>query len=361
MGDAIPFLRITGSPKERGRQYGERARDKVHRAVEIYDRWFRDFVNVSWERAREEAKQYVDLIGSYDDEIMEEIEGIAEGAGVDVLDVVILNSRTEVSYGLLPGCTALAATAEAADNGHTIIGQNWDWMPETMGIALLIEIQQPGRPTVLTLTEAGMVGKIGVNSAGLGLCVNLLASDNNQKGTPWHVIARGILNSEMMADAIWAVARTRRAGSGNYLIAHAAGEAVDIESNPLDYHVIYAGRGYLAHSNHFLSTPLRVRDRVKELFPDTFLRYYRANRFLERASPHISLETFTAILRDHFSFPDSICRHPDDRDPESLRIQTNVSVLFDLTEKSMLYTMGPPCTRDYIRFSFAHLGWSRAG
>jgi isopenicillin-N N-acyltransferase-like protein len=53
----------------------------------------------------------------------EEMRGIADGAGRDLLDIVALNVRTEINFGLFSdGCTALAWHTEQ----HSWLGQNWD-------------------------------------------------------------------------------------------------------------------------------------------------------------------------------------------------------------------------------------------
>ena len=56
-------------------------------------------------------------------EYLREIEGVANGAGVDFASILALNIRTEVAYGMAAdGCTALSwKTANAS-----FIAQNWD-------------------------------------------------------------------------------------------------------------------------------------------------------------------------------------------------------------------------------------------
>lgn len=53
----------------------------------------------------------------------EEMRGIADGAGVELLDIVTLNVRTEINFGLFSdGCTALSwHTRDTA-----FLAQNWD-------------------------------------------------------------------------------------------------------------------------------------------------------------------------------------------------------------------------------------------
>ena len=51
------------------------------------------------------------------------MQGIADGSGRDLLDIVALNVRTEINFGLFSdGCTALAWHTEE----RAWLAQNWD-------------------------------------------------------------------------------------------------------------------------------------------------------------------------------------------------------------------------------------------
>lgn len=51
------------------------------------------------------------------------MKGIADGSGHDLLDIVALNVRTEINFGLFSdGCTALAWHT----GNHAWLAQNWD-------------------------------------------------------------------------------------------------------------------------------------------------------------------------------------------------------------------------------------------
>lgn len=64
--------------------------------------------------------------------------------------------------------------------------------PEINPGVILLEIDQTPRPNILMATEAGIVGKIGLNSEGLGVCLNLLGPEHNtMRGVPIHIILRG--------------------------------------------------------------------------------------------------------------------------------------------------------------------------
>src|SRR5207247_6147187 len=110
------------------------------------------------------------------------------------------------SFGLQPSVTA---------NGHTYVGQNWDWAPDVKETLILLVIVQEPRPTVVLLDEAGMIGRMGLNSAGIGMATNTLISEQHQVGVPYNMILRGILNQRTLADAVAAVARPERALSAH--------------------------------------------------------------------------------------------------------------------------------------------------
>lgn len=51
------------------------------------------------------------------------MQGIADGAGKQLLEIVAINVRTEINFGLFSdGCTALAWQTEK----RAWMGQNWD-------------------------------------------------------------------------------------------------------------------------------------------------------------------------------------------------------------------------------------------
>jgi isopenicillin-N N-acyltransferase-like protein len=141
-------------------------------------------------------------------------------------------------FGLgVPECTSFGLLPSVTANAHTFIGQNWDWTPEAGESLIILVVKQEPLPTVVLLTEAGMIGRLGFNSAGIGLMTNTLITDQRQMGVPYNIVLRGILNGWTMGDSIGAVLRAERAIAANYLIAASGGEAIDLEAAPdtLDY------------------------------------------------------------------------------------------------------------------------------
>src|SRR5207248_3288018 len=179
---------------------------------------------------------------------LEEIRGIAEGASVPFEDVLAINVRTEIMFAAkartaaeesrrLGECSAFAVLPEASDDGHTLIGQNWDWLLHSSETTVVLEAKQDGAPDYVTVVEAGLLAKTGMNSSGIGLVTNTVVTDRDQgePGVPYHVILRSILDSENISDAYTAMQRGFRSSSANYLVAHSDGVAVDVEATPGDF------------------------------------------------------------------------------------------------------------------------------
>jgi isopenicillin-N N-acyltransferase-like protein len=76
----FPIVEIAGSAFERGRQHGERARARVERSIANYAGLFA-FVGMDWQEAQRCSAPYRDVIGGFDAALLEEMEGIARGAG----------------------------------------------------------------------------------------------------------------------------------------------------------------------------------------------------------------------------------------------------------------------------------------
>jgi len=353
----FPRLRLKGSPHEIGRQHGAEFASRIHDNIKIYFRNFSHYASLDADAVFARAKGFIPIIESFDRELMDEIRGIADGAKARLEDVVAINARTEMMFKegvkLMHGeCTSLAATSESTTNHHTMIGQNWDWMPQIQKNCVLLEIEQASKPDVITFTEAGVVGKIGMNSDGIGLCCNLLVGAQTVPGVPFHLLCRGILNSSSMGDAVGVIFGNQSGACGNFLIGHGDGEAIDLENTPKGGDYLYGRTGVMSHTNHFESR-VAVEDQGRKLIPDTILRYCRSGKLLNQENGHVGPDSFQRVFKDHFNYPAAICRHRNEALPEPEQLQTNASIIMDLTDRRMMLCHGSPCQGDYDEITFS--------
>lgn len=346
----IPLLRARGTPAECGETIGRALRSEIHANIADYGALFLHYKGADKAKVRRFATDLVPAIEPYAPALVEEMRGLARGADVELADIVALNARTEIMYGLAASeCTSVGVLPEFTRANRTLIGENWDWKALVTGRTVILDLEPADKPHVLVFTEAGFVGKIGLNEAGIGVCANLLGSahDRGQVGVPFHIILRTILTAPNMHKAIQAVTVAKRASSGNYMIGAAGGEIVDIEATPETFDVLYPIDGIVTHSNHFLSPDLKAVDTHRAQSTLSFVRYERARRLISRERGQIDAASFMRVFRDHFSFPHAICRHEDTTQQAAERSISGASIIMDLEAGEMLIAAGPPCEHDY--------------
>jgi isopenicillin-N N-acyltransferase-like protein len=356
----VTKLILAGDAYERGRQHGSQARAKVHLGVEYYKRMWLDNLGGSVEELLTKAAQFEPVVGDFDAQILEELQGIADGAELTLREILLLNARYELMLEavftkdppLAAGeCTSLAAEPVATSDGHTLLAQNWDWGVEVGKHCVLLEIQQEDRPDILTHVEAGFVGHKGLNSAGVGLCVNAMSSqhDRFRPGVPVWALARSVLNCKSLDEAQAKVASADRAASMNFMVAEKSGRIAAMEVTPTDVCALPASSGRLSHCNVFadLDPKRGLEDCLAIRYPLFCTRANRAQQLIQKQD-EVSLESFKSLLCDHANRPESICRHAHDQPADAFVMQTLASVVMDLTAGVLHLADGSPCTNQYI-------------
>ena len=140
--------------------------------------------------------------------------------------------------------------------------------------------------------------------------------------------------------------RSPRGASGNYLLAHRDGVAIDFEVSPDHAYPVYPERGLLTHSNHFQSPVAQNTGVAKYYTGDSLYRDFRARQLLEPKIGSITVDDIKATLRDHFGFPRAICRHPHEY-PGNEPTMTISSQIFDPVNGVVHIAAGQPCEAEY--------------
>jgi isopenicillin-N N-acyltransferase-like protein len=350
----FPVYSLEGDARACGVQHGELAADRVAKTIEFYLGVFGRHSKLSLDQVRERARGYAAQIAAIDGAIMAEIEGIAAGSKQRLEDIVAVNCRTELMYGASRGsraateCTTIVALPEATRERGVIVGKNWDWRSPALDTVVLLRIGQRGKPALVLIVEAGMVGRDGFNEHGIVVCGNMLTSseDTGKVGVPIPILRRRILNSERFYEAIDTLTRSPRGASGNYLLAHRDGVAIDFETTPDHVYPVYPERGLLTHANHFQHLAAQVQGVAKSYNGDSLYRDFRARQLLEPKIGAITVEDVQATLRDEFGAPRSICRSPHEYAGQGSSM-TIASTVFDLSNEVMWVAAGQPTCSEY--------------
>ncbi len=358
----FPVVEVSGGAFERGRIHGELARSRIERSVANYARLFA-FNGMPWEEAQRRSAGYRDVIGAFDASLLEELEGIARGAGRPFGEILALNARTEVlppsflSRADSGECTAIAVSPPGSATGTTLLAQNWDWIGAQREAMIVLRVRENGAPACLTLTEAGMLAKIGFNALGLGVCLNIMRSifDGAHPGVPVHVLLRALLKRGSVRDAVEFSSRLSFGGSSNILMADAGGDAASLEFSPKGMRVLRASQemgATLCHTNHFLHADTagwqatHVPNLSTEARLDCALRHAAAR-------PKHGIEDLKRLLRDESDGLLSVCRKPDPSLPPEARIESVASVIMELERGVMHVAPDVPSRAEYQAVALA--------
>ncbi|MFC2029650.1 C45 family autoproteolytic acyltransferase/hydrolase [Chloroflexota bacterium] len=349
----LQLVELRGEPLERGRSYGARVAEAIRQNVEAYLRLIEEVSGLNRGASLRAAAEYRSVIETHAPDLLVEMMGIADGAGRDLSEILLINTRSELmSAG--DGCTALALAPEASLDGQVLLAQNWDWYTAVEPEPIVLRIVQKDQPEILTLVEAGQVGKIGMNSAGLGVCLNFLEHEHRGIGLPLHVMLRQMLGCATLGGAAHAGLSIPRGTSANVMLAHSAGEILNLELTATDADFLYGDAGWLVHANHFECARLRAGDTGVRTSVSTVARAARARRLLGSARGTATMATLQAILTDHTYGEHAICRHPNSSAPSLQQTATQASVIMDLSSGILNIAGGQPCTTAYQRLAFSH-------
>jgi len=357
-----PLVEVSGSPRERGRQYGEQARARVRLGVAHYAEQLATS-GLALDDIGALAARFEPAIADFDPNYLEEMRGLAEGAGVDYAEIALLNARTEIlklaqrrqsASDEADGCTGVVALPEATAAGRLIHAQNWDWKVECAETVVVLKIVGGEGPAILTFTEAGALARSGLNAAGVAITANYLECDRDyhRLGVPLALIRRKALEQSRLALALRAVYATPKSAANNMIVSHASGFAIDIECAPDEAFLVHPRRGLIVHANHFQSqTALaKLKDMGPANMPDSLYRDVRVREALAPAVGAITRETVKAALFDDFETPWSVCRPPR----QSLNNNLSATVAMIVMEPAlglMEVAMLPALNREFQRFT----------
>jgi len=256
-GPEFSLTLISGKPRERGRQYGRKFSAPIRAFLdrELYSAFTGkpstrdDMLRYAGDCAREIAR--------YSPPISEEMEGMAEGSGLRLEELVLITLHEELYHrGVLqstPHCTVAAAGPPDTSDGCTYVGQTWDWMQSVYGLANLLMWKRPEGPDVMAYAYPGLWTGAGLNSAGIALCwTSCFPKDGiagPRVGIPSYVLIAQILYQETLKDAIAEARRARHAGWFTFGLADGEGRLANIEGSPREL-AVELTRGHIARHDY---------------------------------------------------------------------------------------------------------------
>ncbi len=343
--NSFPLINIYGDALQRGRQHGEFLKSQIKHSIDFYHSIFK----LSEEEIFQYASNFEQLIGEFNPTYCKEINAIAEGADVKRQWIYALNSRTEIlshSKYVSQECTSIYFQKKS------ILGQNWDWGKALEPLTVLMNIQQQDGHVISMITEPGIIGKIGMNIAGLGVCLNILTLGEVLDGLPIHIVLRAILDCRSIDEVSTLLNQNSNGKASNIIVADGKGNGFDMEFCGDRHHRIDPINGFLIHTNHYLGEPINSPE--DEYFFSSFVRYQTANQLLSKENSR-DTNTMCRLLSD-----DSDEAFPIYRDyvaDESVHdLGTVCSIVMDLAAQQMRVRKGKSANAKFIDYRMTDVG-----
>jgi isopenicillin-N N-acyltransferase-like protein len=288
-------------------------------------------------------------VSDWQPRLVEELEGVASAASVAPELIGALNARTEIAR---EGGCSLLARVDALEGPW--LAQNWDWYVDSPERCVIWTADLADGERLVTMTEAGILAKLGLNSRGLAVGLNILyhRRDGGPMGIPVHLILRALLEQcATVEDAEALLGDSPTSSSSAVTVVDAAGGGAVFELSPTGVARLDPRNGFLAHTNHFVDAGLGDGE-ASELDLDGS----RARlELLETMRPE-TLEEAQELLRDHDCTPESLCRH----DTPSLiagmpPAGTIVSVASETAAGRFHVAAGHPCTHAFTTYEVERL------
>lgn len=327
MPKKLPCISLDGTPKEIGLKHGKILKGKIEKTIQFYQRVFKR----PEKEILFEAAHFRESIRVFSKDYSDEIEAIATGSGIDPLWIFALNARTETLNTFQNECTAIYFPSSG------ILAQNWDWAKDMEDLLVIMKITAPDGHKILQITEPGIIGKIGLNSAHMGVTLNFLYTDQRLDGLPVHIILRALLDAKSMEDGLKKIIGHIGGKSSNIIFAHGDGKYVNLEFSKDALHITIGGNEKFLHTNHFIAAQRVSQNNNK--FAGSYSRYDRAKVMLSEVGDSIS--DAKIVLLDKSNEGLAICSKFAQND-EIGTLGTICSVVMDLRQMKMHITRGNP-------------------
>jgi hypothetical protein len=222
---SLRYLDLHGTPYERGYAHGSLLKADIHAVIGLLkediaantnlhaDTFIQRFLN---------GTDYTSAMRQWTPELLEEIQGIATGSGMDEASILMHQLGDEFFFNMerfaMHKCSSIGMDAHA--NGPAIAAQNMDIPAYLHGFQTVMRIreEESGRDMML-LTIPGHLGITGMNANGVSINCNILMQLKSAlSGLPVTAMVRGVVACGTQEEALTFVHAVDHASGQNYLI-----------------------------------------------------------------------------------------------------------------------------------------------
>ncbi|MHB8054063.1 MAG: C45 family autoproteolytic acyltransferase/hydrolase [Candidatus Aminicenantales bacterium] len=256
--EKLRVVDLEGTPYQMGMIHGRTLKAEI---LELLKRWKKDLEQTyqipaeTFIRNFREKTDFQPAIDRWTPGLLDEVRGIADGAGVDFETIYAYQLLDEIwvmgdDFGLAK-CTSIAAGKRNGNPAY--IAQTLDIPVFYHGFPTILRFRDKQKKfETLVYTIPGLIAASGLNSRSVAVCGNAVTPlAYSAKGLPVAFVVRGILRQESYAQAVKFLQDIPPAAPQNYVIGGPA-EAASFErsARKMTAYLPFAGAAFTYHTNH---------------------------------------------------------------------------------------------------------------
>lgn len=295
----MELIELKGTPRALGIGFGEHCREAISELyairmanaiaqTKLYGRRTvseADLLNL--------AEQCLEPVAEFHPAGLEELQGIAEGAQLDLAQIWAMNALTDLrdvaAFGPPPdgeGCSSIMVSPPASSTNEAYMAQTWDLGTDNMPYVRMVSRAPTDGPKTLCMTTVGCLSLIGLNEHGIAVGTTNLRTRDSRIGVGYLDVIHRALSMRTLEAAVKVVRTAPRAGAHYFSVVDGEGRAVGLECSATQVSEVPVAHGTYVHCNHGIEEAVMQRE-----VPNTPMAssHYRQQRLEHLAAEPSSL------------------------------------------------------------------------
>jgi len=352
----LDVVDVCGNSRQMGRSHGEQRRDQIASDLQQLDE-----LAARWGARRQSVLEcfgvFKPMFEHVAPALIDEMLGVAEGAGRSFDEILFLNARhggiEALEAGRTPtaACTSFAVGGDGAAATGMWAGQTKDTPRASLNRYYLLRTKPTAGSRVLVLNYPGEVGQIGIGSHGVAVFSNGLFPRRRWLGGPHNLARRAMLESASVDEAGSVLSRLDRWCEANYLVADSTGRSACFEILGGRVRRVDPIEHIITHANHAVSADLLGEEDFADRQAQSTARAVRLDHLLRQQHGNLTWQLCARTLSDHEHEPQSICRHGAVVQKLE-KLFTTCALIADIANRSLHVCLGNPCQVPFEAYGF---------
>lgn len=293
---------------------------------------------------------FIEAAQNHFPDYVDELQGIADGAGLTFQQIMIANIFMEVIYlyySLSPtknikagpgfGCSTIAYS----NNGKLFLGHNEDLFTSFLSNMYVLKIKIPSKPEFMCLSYPGILPGVppGMNEAGIIQSGNDICGLAIAASVPMVFHFRSVFDATSLDDAVDRASYPHRARTMTHNIGSVEEQKIiSVEAAPSknQSHLV---NGFFVHTNHFVLDNMLDIQIDPDGLPSSESRYNILSSLAANNTSTVNPELITGFMSSHESdLPPCVHDHNGS--------STLAHSLFDFDKKAWNLYFSNPCLKN---------------